>query len=59
MVEQVAGVGEFPDAATVRRAIGASAMGNAIEWYDYGVFTSGRHRDQHRHGLLPRQRQRR
>lgn len=27
--------------STVRRAVMASAMGNAIEWYDYGVFTSG------------------
>ena len=25
----------------VRRAVLASAMGNAMEWYDYGVFTSG------------------
>jgi MFS transporter, MHS family, proline/betaine transporter len=23
---------------TLRRAIGASAMGNAIEWYDYGIY---------------------
>jgi MFS transporter, MHS family, proline/betaine transporter len=29
------------DQATVRRAVLASAMGNATEWYDYGVFTSG------------------
>src|SRR5579884_109628 len=29
------------DLGTVRRAVAASAMGNAIEWYDYGVFTSG------------------
>jgi MHS family proline/betaine transporter-like MFS transporter len=27
--------------ATVRRAVAASALGNAMEWYDYGVFTSG------------------
>ena len=26
---------------TVKRAVIASAMGNATEWYDYGVFTSG------------------
>src|SRR4029079_15149373 len=25
----------------VKRAVLASAMGNATEWYDYGVFTSG------------------
>ncbi|MGH3804350.1 MAG: MFS transporter, partial [Pseudonocardiaceae bacterium] len=30
-----------PDEATVRRAVLASAMGNAIEWFDYGVFTAG------------------
>ena len=29
------------DLATVRRAVAGSAMGNAVEWYDYGVFTSG------------------
>ncbi|GHF55684.1 MFS transporter [Amycolatopsis bartoniae] len=29
------------DQRTVRRAVIASAMGNATEWYDYGVFTSG------------------
>lgn len=29
------------DTRTVRRAVLASAMGNATEWYDYGVFTSG------------------
>lgn len=29
------------DARTVRRAVLASAMGNATEWFDYGVFTSG------------------
>lgn len=26
---------------TVRKAVFASAIGNATEWYDYGVFTSG------------------
>lgn len=30
-----------PDEKTVRRAVAASAMGNAIEWFDYGVFTAG------------------
>ncbi|BCJ31007.1 MFS transporter [Actinocatenispora sera] len=29
------------DPGTVRKAVLASAMGNATEWYDYGVFTSG------------------
>ncbi|WP_255638615.1 MFS transporter [Amycolatopsis sp. DSM 110486] len=29
------------DPRTVKRAVLASAMGNATEWYDYGVFTSG------------------
>ncbi|QRP51253.1 MFS transporter [Amycolatopsis sp. FDAARGOS 1241] len=29
------------DQRTVIRAVWASAMGNATEWYDYGVFTSG------------------
>jgi MHS family proline/betaine transporter-like MFS transporter len=29
------------DPATVRKAVMASAIGNAVEWYDYGVFTSG------------------
>jgi MFS transporter, MHS family, proline/betaine transporter len=27
-----------PDASTLRRAIGASAMGNAVEWFDYGIY---------------------
>jgi MHS family proline/betaine transporter-like MFS transporter len=27
-----------PDAQTIRRAIGASAIGNATEWFDYGVY---------------------
>jgi MHS family proline/betaine transporter-like MFS transporter len=29
------------DPRTVKRAVIASAMGNATEWFDYGVFTSG------------------
>lgn len=29
------------DISVVRRAVAASAMGNAMEWYDYGVFTAG------------------
>lgn len=27
-----------PDAGVLRRAIAASAMGNAVEWFDYGVY---------------------
>src|SRR3954469_2351940 len=30
-----------PDQATVRRAVVASAMGNCIEWFDFGVFSAG------------------
>jgi MHS family proline/betaine transporter-like MFS transporter len=29
------------DAATLRRAIAASAIGNATEWFDYGVYSYG------------------
>lgn len=29
------------DEKTVRKAVIASAMGNAIEWYDFGVFSAG------------------
>lgn len=32
---------ENVDPGTVRKAVMASAIGNATEWYDYGVFTSG------------------
>jgi MFS transporter, MHS family, proline/betaine transporter len=28
-----------PDRTTLRRAIGASAIGNLMEWYDYGVYS--------------------
>lgn len=45
MVEQVEqdvpGSDEPPDQATVRRAVVASAMGNCIEWFDFGVFSAG------------------
>ncbi len=27
-----------PDRTTLRRAIGASAVGNAVEWFDYGIY---------------------
>lgn len=30
-----------PSEATVRRAVVASAMGNCIEWFDFGVFSAG------------------
>ena len=29
------------DQATLRRAIGASALGNATEWFDYGIYAYG------------------
>ncbi|AMK26195.1 MULTISPECIES: MFS transporter [Sphingobium] len=29
------------DAATLRRAIAASALGNATEWFDYGIYAYG------------------
>lgn len=29
------------DRTTLRRAIGASAMGNATEWFDYGIYAYG------------------
>jgi MHS family proline/betaine transporter-like MFS transporter len=39
-VEGTAAVDQ-PDARTVRRAVAASAMGNAIEWFDFGVYSAG------------------
>jgi MFS transporter, MHS family, proline/betaine transporter len=45
--EPPVGVGDDADPTrnvglpVVRRAVIAAAMGNAMEWYDYGVFTSG------------------
>ncbi|MDL4775424.1 MULTISPECIES: MFS transporter [Thermomonosporaceae] len=30
-----------PDKATVRKAVAASAIGNCIEWFDFGVFSAG------------------
>ena len=29
------------DISVVRRAVAAAALGNAMEWYDYGVFSAG------------------
>jgi len=29
---------ELPDRRTIRKAVAASAMGNATEWYDYGAY---------------------
>lgn len=36
--EQIPGTTAPPDAATLKRAITASAMGNAVEWFDYGIY---------------------
>lgn len=33
--------GPAPDVLTLRRAIAASAMGNATEWFDYGIYAYG------------------
>ncbi|WP_018658246.1 MFS transporter [Actinomadura flavalba] len=30
-----------PDERTVRKAVLASALGNAVEWFDFGVFSAG------------------
>jgi len=30
-----------PDQSTIRRAIAASALGNATEWFDYGIYAYG------------------
>lgn len=35
------GKSEQPDEASVRRAVAASAMGNCIEWFDFGVYSAG------------------
>jgi MFS transporter, MHS family, proline/betaine transporter len=37
--EQTAGMVAVSDRRTLRRAIAASAIGNAVEWFDYGVYT--------------------
>ena len=29
---------DLPDRPTIRKAVAASAMGNATEWYDYGAY---------------------
>jgi MFS transporter, MHS family, proline/betaine transporter len=34
-------VSEQPAESTVRRAVVASAMGNCIEWFDFGVYSAG------------------
>src|SRR5437879_2483780 len=39
--EQSTSVIPDPDIATVRRAVAASAMGNCIEWFDFGVYSAG------------------
>lgn len=30
-----------PSKATLRRAVAASAIGNATEWFDYGIYAYG------------------
>ncbi|HEX3792609.1 MAG TPA: MFS transporter [Pseudonocardiaceae bacterium] len=40
MNDQETGTPE-PDLSTVRRAVAASAMGNCIEWFDFGVYSAG------------------
>lgn len=37
----VAGKSQPTEAQTLRRAIAASAMGNATEWFDYGIYAYG------------------
>ena len=34
-------VTDQPSESTVRRAVAASAMGNCIEWFDFGVYSAG------------------
>lgn len=41
MVEETDKSPTAPDSATLHRAIGASAMGNATEWFDYGIYAYG------------------
>ncbi|WP_051330224.1 MFS transporter [Niveispirillum irakense] len=41
MVEETDKSPAPPDSATLHRAIGASAMGNATEWFDYGIYAYG------------------
>ena len=41
MVEETDKSPAAPDSATLHRAIGASAMGNATEWFDYGIYAYG------------------
>ena len=31
----------FPAPSALRRAVGASALGNAVEWFDYGIYAYG------------------
>src|SRR5947209_3767030 len=39
--EEITSAVPEPDEATVRRAVAASAMGNCIEWFDFGVYSAG------------------
>lgn len=40
-MSETAAVTEQPSESTVRRAVAASAMGNCIEWFDFGVYSAG------------------
>ena len=31
----------FPEPSPLHRAVGASALGNAVEWFDYGIYAYG------------------
>lgn len=31
----------FPEPSPLNRAVGASALGNAVEWFDYGIYAYG------------------
>lgn len=36
---EAAGAATEVDEATVRKAVGAAAMGNLVEWFDYGIYS--------------------
>jgi MHS family proline/betaine transporter-like MFS transporter len=40
-VSEAVATADQPDESAVRRAVAASAMGNCIEWFDFGVYTAG------------------
>lgn len=41
MTTSAAAPAQHPGAPTLRRAIAASALGNATEWFDYGIYAYG------------------